>query len=56
MTEWISTMAIDGAHGLTAGIAKRLSKIPVVLSATFQKPLSSGAKRFQVGVTVVYYF
>ena len=44
------------AHSLTAGIAKRLSKIPVVLSATFQKPLSSGAKRFQVGVTVVYYF
>ena len=44
------------AHSLTAGIAKRLSKIPLVLSATFQKPLSSGAKRFQVGVTVVYYF
>ncbi len=43
-------------HTLTAGIAKRLSKVPVVLSATFQKPLSSGAKRFQVGVTVVYYF
>jgi hypothetical protein len=44
------------AQSLTAGIAKRLSKVPVVLSATFQKPLSSGAKRFQVGVTVVYYF
>ena len=43
-------------HTLTAGIAKRLSKVPVVLSATFQKPLSSGAERFQVGVTVVYYF
>jgi Putative MetA-pathway of phenol degradation len=43
-------------HTLTAGIAKRLAKAPVVLSATFQKPLSSGAKRFQVGVTVVYYF
>jgi hypothetical protein len=44
------------AHTLTAGIAKRLSHVPVVLSATFEKPLSSGAKRFQVGVTVVYYF
>jgi hypothetical protein len=44
------------AHSLTAGIAKRLSKAPIVLSATFQKPLSSSAKRFQVGVTVVYYF
>ena len=44
------------AHSLTAGIAKRLSKVPVVLSATFQKPLSSGAKRFQIDVTVVYYF
>jgi hypothetical protein len=44
------------AHTLTAGIAKRLSHIPVVLSATFEKPLSSGAKRFQLGVTVVYYF
>ncbi len=43
-------------HTLTAGIAKRLSKVPVVLSTTFQKPLSSGAKRFQIGVTVVYYF
>ena len=43
-------------HSLTAGIAKRLSKIPVVLSATFQKPLSGAAKRFQGGVTVVYYF
>jgi hypothetical protein len=44
------------AHSLTAGIAKRLSKVPIVLSTTFQKPLSSGSKRFQVGVTVVYYF
>jgi len=42
-------------HTLTAGIAKRL-RAPVVLSATIEKPLSSGGKRFQVGVTVVYYF
>jgi len=44
------------AHSLTAGIAKRLSNAPVVLSTTIQKPLSSGAKRFQLGLTVVYYF
>jgi hypothetical protein len=44
------------AQSLTAGIAKCLPHVPVVLSATFQKPISSGAKRFQVGVTAVYYF
>jgi hypothetical protein len=44
------------AHTVTAGVAKRLSKLPLVLSATVQKPLSSGAKRFQVGVAIVYYF
>jgi hypothetical protein len=44
------------AQSLTAGIAKRLSHVPVVLSTTFQQPLNSGTKRFQVGVTVVYYF
>src|SRR4051794_4427639 len=43
------------AHTLTAGIAKRL-KAPVVLSATIEKPLSSGTRRFQLGLTVVYYF
>jgi hypothetical protein len=42
-------------HTLTAGIAKRLN-IPIVLSTTIEKPLSSGAKTFQVGVTAVYYF
>ena len=44
------------AHTVSAGIAKRLSKLPVVVSAAFQKPLSSSTKRFQVGATVVYYF
>jgi hypothetical protein len=44
------------AHTLTAGIAKRLSKVPVVISATLEKPLGSGTQRFQVGVTVVCYF
>jgi hypothetical protein len=44
------------AHTLTAGIAKRLSKIPIVISTTVEKPLGSGGKRFQLGITVVYYF
>ncbi len=44
------------AHTVTAGIAKRLSKLPLVLSASVQKSLSSTAKRFQVDVTIVYYF
>ena len=44
------------AHSLTAGVAKRLSTAPVVLSGTFQKPLSGEAKRFQVAITIVYYF
>ena len=43
-------------HKLTAGVAKRLSKIPVVVSATFGKPLSSSTKEFEASVTIVYYF
>ena len=44
------------SHRISAGIAKRLSKIPVVLSATLEKPLSSSAEKFRVSVTIVYYF
>ena len=43
-------------HTVTTGIAKRLSKVPLVLSASVQKSLSSSPKRFQVDVTIVYYF
>ena len=43
-------------HRVLAGIAKRLSKVPIVVSATLEKPLSSGAKRFDVSITIVYYF
>ncbi len=43
-------------HRVFAGIAKRLSKVPIVVSATLEKPLSSGAKRFGVSITIVYYF
>jgi hypothetical protein len=43
-------------HRVLAGIAKRLSKVPIVVSATLEKPLSSSAKRFDISITIVYYF
>ena len=43
-------------HTVNAGIAKRLATIPVVLSATLEKPLNAGAKNFQANFTIVYYF
>jgi hypothetical protein len=43
-------------HTVNAGIAKRLPNIPVVLSATLEKPLNGGAKKFQANLTIVYYF
>ncbi len=53
--------AVDFENGdrwgytLSAGVAKRLSKLPVALSASLEKPLGSG-KRFQASITFVYYF
>jgi hypothetical protein len=44
------------SHTVSAGVAKRLSKVPVVLSASLEKPLSSGAKKFQASISIVYYF
>jgi hypothetical protein len=44
------------SHMVTAGVAKRLSKVPIVLSATLGKPLSRGAKEFQATFSIVYYF
>jgi hypothetical protein len=44
------------SHIVSAGVAKRLSKVPVVLSASLEKPLSSSAKKFQVSLSIVYYF
>jgi hypothetical protein len=41
---------------VTAGVAKHLSKVPIVLSASFGKPLNGGAKEFQASVGIVYYF
>ena len=44
------------AHTVSAGIAKRLPKLPIVISASVQKAVSSTPKRLQVDVTIVYYF
>jgi hypothetical protein len=41
---------------ISAGVAKRLTNVPLVLSATFEKPLSGDPKKFQASVTIVYYF
>ncbi len=44
------------SHMITAGVAKRLSKVPIVLNATLGKPFSGGAKEFQATFSIVYYF
>jgi hypothetical protein len=43
-------------HTVDLGVAKRLSNVPLVLSATLEKPLDGGNKRFQVNFTMTYYF
>lgn len=43
-------------HTMDLGVAKRLSHIPIVLSATLEKNLDGGAKKFQVNSTITYYF
>jgi hypothetical protein len=43
-------------HTVDVGVAKRLSNIPVVLSATLEKQLDGGNKKFQVNFTMTYYF
>ena len=43
-------------HTIDAGVAKRLPNVPLVLSATFEKPLKGGNERFQVNFTITYYF
>jgi hypothetical protein len=44
------------AHTVNVGVAKRLSNVPVVLSATLEKPLNGDTKNFQANFTVIYYF
>ena len=43
-------------HTVSTGVAKRLSNVPVVLSAAVEKPLNGGPKKFQVNFTMIYYF
>jgi hypothetical protein len=43
-------------HTINLGVAKHLSNIPVVVSATFEKQLDGGNKRFQANLTMTYYF
>jgi hypothetical protein len=43
-------------HTINGGVAKRLPNVPVALSATLEKPLDGGPKKFQVNLTIVYFF
>jgi len=43
-------------HTVNAGVAKRLSNVPVVLSATLEKQLDGGNKKLQANFTIVYFF
>jgi len=43
-------------HTGDLGLAKRLSKIPLVLSLTLEKDFDGGNKKFQANFTMTYYF
>ena len=43
-------------HTVDMGVAKRISNMPVVLSATLEKQLDGSAKKFEVNFTMTYYF
>jgi hypothetical protein len=44
------------SHTVNVGVAKRLSNVPVVLSATLEKTLDGSPKKFQANFTIVYFF
>jgi hypothetical protein len=44
------------SHTGDLGVAKRLSSIPVVFSATLEKTFDGGDKKFQINFTMTYYF
>jgi hypothetical protein len=44
------------SHTVDLGVAKRLSSIPVVLSAALEKTFDGSDKKFQVNFTMTYYF
>jgi hypothetical protein len=43
-------------HTVDMGVAKRISNMPVVLSATVEKQLDGSAKKFEVNFTMTYFF
>lgn len=43
-------------HSVTGGVAKRLPSVPVVLSASAEKPLNNVGTEFQANFTMTYYF
>jgi hypothetical protein len=43
-------------HTVNLGVAKRLPKVPLVLSAALEKDCDGGNKKFQVNFTMTYYF
>jgi hypothetical protein len=43
-------------HTVDLGVAKRLRRTPVVLSATLERQLDGSNKDFEVNVTMTYYF
>jgi len=43
-------------HTINGGIAKHLARYPVVVSATMEKPMDGGNKKFQANLTITYYF
>jgi hypothetical protein len=43
-------------HTVDVGVAKRLSSVPVVFSATLEKTFDGGDEKFQVNFTMTYYF
>jgi hypothetical protein len=44
------------SHTADLGVAKRLSSIPVVFSATLENTFDGGDKKFQMNLTMTYYF
>src|SRR5581483_5217545 len=43
-------------YTLELGVAKRLTRTPVVVSATLENELDGGKKDFEVNFTMTYYF
>jgi hypothetical protein len=41
---------------VTTGIAKRFTNIPLVLSATLEKPLNGSGKKLEANFTMTYFF